>query len=244
MTPFPRHVAVIMDGNGRWATERGLPRDEGHRCGAEAVRRIVRAAHELGLPALTLYAFSVQNWERPRSEVGHLMRLLHTFVTEETPELLARGIRVVTIGDLRRLPRFARAPLGALVVASARNRAMTLCLALSYGGREAITSVARALAADVAGGRLRPEEIDERQVAARLDTSGLPPLDLLIRTSGEQRLSNFLLWESAYAELHFTPVLWPDFRRETLEIALADFARRQRRFGLTGAQVEAAPARR
>ena len=243
MTPFPRHVAVIMDGNGRWATERGLPRSEGHRRGAEAVRRVVRAAHELGVRALTLYAFSVQNWERPRSEVGHLMRLLSTFVTEETPELLARGIRVVTIGDLRRLPAFARAPLAALVVASARNQAMTLCLALSYGGREALAAAARALAAEVASGRLRPEEVDERQVAARLDTSALPPLDLLIRTSGEQRLSNFLLWEAAYAELHFTPVLWPDFGRETLEVALADFERRQRRFGLTGAQVEARLAR-
>ena len=178
MTPFPRHVAVIMDGNGRWATERGLSRDEGHRRGAEAVRRVVRAADELGVQALTLYAFSVQNWERPRSEVGHLMRLLCTFVTEETPELLARGIRVVTIGDLRRLPPFARAPLAALVVASARNQAMTLCLALSYGGREALTAAARALAAEVASGRLRPEDVDERQVAARLDTSALPPLDL------------------------------------------------------------------
>lgn len=243
MTSLPRHVAVIMDGNGRWAAQRGLSRDEGHRCGADAVRRVVRAAHELGVPALTLYAFSVQNWDRPHAEVGHLMRLLHTFVTEETPELLERGIRVVTIGDLRRLPCYARAPLAALEVASARNRAMTLCLALSYGGREAITSAVRALAEEVAEGRLRPEDVTERKLAERLDTRALPPLDLLIRTSGERRLSNFLLWEAAYAELHFTPVFWPDFRRETLEVALADFASRQRRFGLTGAQVEARLAR-
>lgn len=237
MTPFPRHVAVIMDGNGRWATERGLPRHEGHRRGADAVRRIVHAALDLGLSTLTLYAFSAQNWARPRSEVANLMRLLSAFVLEERAELSARGIRIVTIGDLRRLPRYARAPLGALEVATAGNRAMTLCLALSYGGREAIAAAARALAADVAGGRLRLEDVTEAHVAARLNTSALPPLDLLIRTSGEQRLSNFLLWESAYAELHFTPVLWPDFGRETLEIALADYARRQRRFGLT----EAAP---
>jgi hypothetical protein len=140
MIALPRHVAIIMDGNGRWAAERGLPRHDGHRRGAEAVRRVVRAARELGLPALTLYAFSAQNWERPRNEVGHLMRLLGTFAVDEAPELLARGIRVVTIGDLERLPLFARAPLLALEAASAHNREMVLCLALSYGGREAITS--------------------------------------------------------------------------------------------------------
>jgi undecaprenyl diphosphate synthase len=238
MTSVPRHVAVIMDGNGRWASARGLPRHEGHRRGADAVRRVVRAAHELGIPALTLYAFSTENWGRPRPEVAHLMRLLHSFVLDERAELMARGVRVLTIGDVRRLPRFARAPLRALEVASAGNRAMTLCLALSYGGREAITAAARALAAEVASGRLRPEEVSERKLAARLETRGLPPLDLLIRTSGEQRLSNFLLWEAAYAELHFTPVLWPDFSRETLALALADFATRQRRFGLTPAQAK------
>jgi undecaprenyl diphosphate synthase len=239
MTAVPAHVAVIMDGNGRWAAQRGLPRHEGHRRGADAVRRIVRAAHELGISALTLYAFSAQNWGRPRPEVRHLMRLLHTFVVQERAELMARGIRVTAIGDLRRLPRFARVPLAALEAASAANRAMTVCLAVSYGSREAITSAARALAADVATGRLRPDEITERQMAARLGTGTLPPLDLLIRTSGEQRLSNFFLWEAAHAELHFTPVLWPDFCRETLEAALADYARRQRRFGLTGAQAAA-----
>jgi undecaprenyl diphosphate synthase len=238
MTPFPRHVAVIMDGNGRWAAERGLPRHEGHRRGADAVRRIVHAALDLGVSTLTLYAFSAQNWGRPQTEVAHLMRLLGSFVVKERAELSARGVRVVTIGDVRRLPAFARAPLDALEIASAGNSAMTLCLALSYGGREAIASAARSLAADVAGGRLRAEDVTEEKVAARLDTSALPPLDLLIRTSGEQRLSNFLLWESAYAELHFTPVLWPDFDRHTLQLALDDYARRQRRFGLTADQAQ------
>ncbi|HEY4184989.1 MAG TPA: polyprenyl diphosphate synthase [Polyangia bacterium] len=242
MSP-PRHIAVIMDGNGRWAAERGLARHEGHQRGADAVRRIVRAARELALPTLTLYAFSAQNWARPRAEVVQLMRLLRRFALDERSELMARGIRVVTIGDARRLPRFVRAPLLALEAATATNEKMTLCLALSYGGREAIASAARGLATDVAAGRLRPAEVTEAQLELRLDTRGLPPLDLMIRTSGEQRLSNFLLWEAAYAELYFTPVLWPDFGRATLEAALADYAQRQRRFGMTGEQVVARRAR-
>jgi undecaprenyl diphosphate synthase len=232
MVPFPGHVAIVMDGNGRWATERGLSREEGHRRGAEAVRRVVRAARELGVPALTLYAFSAQNWGRPELEVSHLMRLLRTFALRERAELLARDIRVVTIGERRRLPPSVRAPLAALEASSAGNRGMTLCLALSYGAREALTAAARALAADAAQGRLRPDDVTEQLLSNRLDTNLLPPLDLLIRTSGEQRLSNFLLWEAAYAELHFTPVLWPDFDREALVAALADYAGRQRRFGL------------
>jgi undecaprenyl diphosphate synthase len=231
MTPLPAHVAIIMDGNGRWAAERGLPRVEGHRRGAGAVRRVVRAARELGLPALTLYAFSAQNWRRPRAEVGHLMRLLRAFALDEAAELMARGIRVVTIGDLASLPAFARAPLHALEVATAGNREMTLCLALAYGGRESITSAARALCAQAVAGRVRPDEVTEQRLGALLGTGGLPPLDLVIRTSGEQRLSNSLLWEAAYAELWFTPVLWPDFDRATLEAALDAYAGRQRRFG-------------
>jgi undecaprenyl diphosphate synthase len=228
-----------MDGNGRWAALRGLSRQEGHRRGAEAVRTVVRAARELGLPALTLYAFSAQNWQRPRPEVAGLMRLLRTFLIDQRAELLARGIRVVAIGEKQRLPPFVRAPLAALEAASAHSRGMTLCLAVSYGGREAITGAARALAADVAAGRLRPDDVTEQRLAARLGTVALPPLDLLIRTSGEQRLSNFLLWEAAYAELHFTPVMWPDFGRADLDEALAAYARRQRRFGLTGDQASA-----
>jgi undecaprenyl diphosphate synthase len=239
MTPPPAHVAIIMDGNGRWAAERGLPRHEGYARGAQAVRRVVRAARQLGLPALTLYAFSAQNWQRPHAEVGHLMRLLRTFAIDEAAELMESGIRVVTIGDLARLPALARAPLRALETASAGNRGMTLCLALSYGGRESITAAARALCAEAAAGRLRPDDVTEQRLGARLGTVALPPLDLLIRTSGERRLSNFLLWEAAYAELYFTPVLWPDFDRRTLEAALAAYTHRRRRFGLTEERTDA-----
>jgi undecaprenyl diphosphate synthase len=238
MTAFPRHVGIIMDGNGRWAAERGLPRSEGHRRGAESVRRVVRAARELGLSALTLYAFSAQNWGRPRREVFALMRLLAEFVTGASAELLSNGIRLTTIGDVSRLPAFARAPLAALQAESRRNHGMTLCLALSYGGREALTAAARALAAEVAAGRLHADSVTESVLAARLDTNRLPPLDLVIRTSGEQRLSNFLLWEAAYAELYFTPVLWPDFDRPAFEAALADYAQRSRRFGLAAGAPE------
>jgi undecaprenyl diphosphate synthase len=231
MTAPPRHVAIIMDGNGRWANGRGLPRGDGHLQGAEAVRRIVRAAREVGLGALTLYAFSAQNWERPQPEVDHLMRLLRRFAVEDGSEILARGIRLLAIGETRRLPAFARAPLAALQAASSGNQAMTLCLALSYGGREALAAAARALAVEAASGRLRPEDVDVPALAARLATSALPPVDLLIRTSGEQRLSNFLLWECAYAELYFTPTLWPDFDRLDLDAALQAYSRRERRFG-------------
>ena len=236
MSPLPRHVAIIMDGNGRWASRRGVPRALGHSHGAHAVRRIVRAARELGLEALTLYAFSAQNWARPRAEVAHLMRLLARFLLEERADLLAHQIRLVTVGDRARLPAVARLPLQALELASAENRGMTLCLALSYGGREALTDAARALVAEAAAGRLRPDQVTEERLGAALATARLPPLDLMIRTSGEQRLSNFMLWEAAFAELHFTPVLWPDFDRPQLETALASYAQRRRRFGRTPEQ--------
>ena len=234
MTPA-RHVAIIMDGNGRWATERGLARAEGHRRGAVAVRETVRAARELGVAALTLFAFSEQNWGRPSDEVTHLMRLLATFLVDERRDLIASGIRVRAIGQLARLPRFALEPLAALQADTASGGAMTLCLALSYGGREALTAATRSLVEDAARGRLRPEDVTADVIGARLGTAALPPLDLVIRTSGEQRLSNFLLWEAAYAELVFSPVLWPDFRRADLEAALTEFGRRRRRFGLTKA---------
>jgi len=229
--PLPRHVAIIMDGNGRWAAERGMPREAGHRRGADAVRDTVRAARELGVSVLTLYAFSAQNWSRPSGEIAHLMALLRTFLIAERAELLSAGIRVVAIGDEARLPRLVRMPLSLLRQSTARNEGMTLCLALSYGGRESLVAAARALARAARDGRLRPDDITERDVDEALDTGDLPPVDLVIRTSGEQRLSNFLLWESAYAELYFTRVLWPDFGRVDLEDALASFAQRQRRFG-------------
>jgi len=231
LDPLPDHVAIIMDGNGRWAAAHGGARPDGHREGAEAVRRTVRAARELGIRHLTLYAFSAQNWERPAAEVAGLMRLLVRFVHEERAELAARGIRLTAIGDLERLPAFVRGPLSALIEATRANRGMTLCLALSYGARESLVRAAQRLAQAAVAGRLRPESISESDVARALDTRALPPPDLVIRTSGEQRLSNFLLWEAAYAELYFTDVMWPDFGREELEAALAAFARRQRRFG-------------
>ena len=231
MNPLPEHVAIIMDGNGRWAAARGGARTDGHREGAEAVRRVVRAAREIGIRHLTLYAFSAQNWERPAAEVAELMQLLLRFVLQERAELNARGIRLTTIGDETRLPVFVRGPLAALAEATRANRGMTLCLALSYGGRESIVRAVQRLARAAVEGRVQPEAIGEAQLTRALDTRALPPPDLVIRTSGEQRLSNFLLWEAAYAELYFTDVMWPDFGREHLEAALADYAARERRFG-------------
>jgi undecaprenyl diphosphate synthase len=235
--PLPRHVAIIMDGNGRWAKRHGLPRVEGHRKGADAVRDVVRASREIGLKALTLYAFSAQNWSRPMEEVRLLMELLRDYVIEERAEIMDNDIRLATIGDTSRLPDFVREPLDALIHDSADNTHMTLCLALSYGGREAIVAAARQLAEAVKEGDLHLEDIDVMTFGQELQTRTLPELDLIIRTSGEQRLSNFLLWEAAYAEMYFTDTLWPDFSRATLYQALESYQRRERRFGLTSEQV-------
>jgi undecaprenyl diphosphate synthase len=234
---LPRHVAIIMDGNGRWAQAHGLPRIEGHRQGAKAVREVVRAAREIGLRALTLYAFSAQNWRRPPDEVAMLMQLLRDYVIDERDEIMDNEIRLVAIGDVDRLPAFVREPLDSLVAESAGNREMTLCLALSYGGREAILSAARRLAEAAARGTLEPQQITEDLFATALQTGGLPPLDLLVRTSGEERLSNFLLWEAAYAELYFTDVYWPAFGKADLYQALDSYRGRERRFGLTREQI-------
>ncbi len=241
---LPRHIAVIMDGNGRWATARGEPRIAGHREGAKSVRETVRAARELGIEALTLFAFSEQNWDRPPDEVDALMELLYRYVLEERAEIMDNQIRLTAIGALDRLPSFVRQPLFELCEASKENRGMTLCLALSYGGREDIVGAARALAADVRSGRIDPDEINEVLLDARLATASLPPLDLLIRTSGEYRISNFLLWQAAYAELYFTPRMWPEFRRPDLLEAIEAFRRRERRFGRVSAQVADEPAKR
>lgn len=237
---LPRHVAIIMDGNGRWAQRRGLPRVEGHRRGARSVKEVVRAAREAELRALTLYAFSSQNWQRPADEIATLMQLLRDYVIDERPEIMENGIRLVAIGEVERLPDFVREPLEDLIRDSAGNRAMTLCLALSYGGRESIISTARALCEQAARGALKPEELTEDRFSAALQTGGLPQLDLLIRTSGEERLSNFLLWEAAYAELYFTDIYWPDFGRDELLKALESYNRRERRFGRTREQLRSA----
>jgi undecaprenyl diphosphate synthase len=226
-----------MDGNGRWAQERGMPRIEGHRRGANSVHEVVRAAREVGVKALTLYAFSAQNWRRPPDEVSMLMRLLREYVIAERAEIMDNDIRLVTIGDVGKLPSLVCEPLDALIRDSASNRSMTLCLALSYGGRESIVSAARSLCESVKRGELDPSAIDETLFQSVMQTAGLPQLDLLIRTSGEERLSNFLLWESAYAELYFTDVYWPEFGRDEFIRALESYRARERRFGRTGEQL-------
>jgi undecaprenyl diphosphate synthase len=229
-----------MDGNGRWAQEHGLPRVEGHRQGAKAVREVVRAGREVGLRALTLYAFSAQNWQRPPEEVATLMQLLRDYVIEERDEIMDNDIRLVAIGEVERLPDFVKGPLDALIHESAGNREMTLCLALSYGGRESIVAAARALCEAVAAGDLDVNQVTEEKVTGALQTAGLPQLDLLIRTSGEERLSNFLLWEAAYAELYFTDTFWPAFGKVELYQALDSYRRRERRFGRTREQIRSA----
>lgn len=236
-TSTPRHVAIIMDGNGRWAEARGLPRVAGHEEGAASVREITRACREQGVEALTLYSFSTENWKRPADEVAALMGLLARFLVEERREILDNGIRLRTIGQIERLPLAVRAALREVSFASRDNATMTLTLALSYGGRAEIVEAARALAKKVAARKIRPEDIDEAAFAAELGTAGLPEPDLLIRTSGELRLSNFLLWQLAYAEIYVTDVAWPDFRRPQLADAFAAFGNRERRYGKTGAQV-------
>jgi len=226
-----------MDGNGRWAERRGLPRIEGHRLGADSVRDVTRAARELGIEALTLYAFSSQNWQRPVAEVAGLMQLLRDYLVSERSEILDNAIRLEAIGDVERLPGLVREPLDELRAASAANHGMTLTLALSYGGRESIARAVRAAVRDAVAGALSPDEVDVERFASYLPTARLPPVDLLIRSSGEQRISNFLLWEIAYAELVFIDVLWPEFRREQLYACLEQYAARERRFGLTSGQL-------
>jgi undecaprenyl diphosphate synthase len=231
---LPRHVAIIMDGNGRWAETRGLPRIAGHREGTEAVRAVTREARKVGVEALTLYAFSTQNWARPPEEVAALMQLLADFLDSERAEIMENAIRLRAIGELERLPAFVHDRLDGLARDSASNSGMTLTLALSYDAREEIAQAARRAAEEARGAAFGADEI-----AARLWTTGLPDLDLLVRTSGERRVSNFLLWQCAYAELAFSDILWPDFRELELLQALAEFQTRERRFGLTGAQAAA-----
>lgn len=234
---LPRHVGIIMDGNGRWAQQRNRPRIDGHREGANSVRDITRAARQLGIEALTLYAFSSQNWSRPADEVTGLMQLLREFLIDERAEILDNGIRLDALGDIEKLPPFVREPLDELRTASQGNSQMVLTLALSYGGRESIARAARAAARDVAAGILRVEDLDIDRLGGYLPTAKLPELDLLIRTSGELRVSNFMLWELAYAELVFVDVLWPEFRRQHLYKCLEEYAARERRFGMTSAQL-------
>jgi undecaprenyl diphosphate synthase len=224
---IPRHVAIIMDGNGRWAARRRLPRLAGHRAGVEAVRRTVAAAGESGIEALTLYAFSSENWRRPAEEIADLMGLLRFYLKREIAELDRNGVRLKLIGDWRAFDAELVADLDAAVERLSGNDGLTLSIALNYGARDELVRVMRAIVAD----GVDPAAIDCAAVEARLDTAGLPPLDLVIRTSGETRLSNFLLWQAAYAELVFTETLWPDFDAAALEAAVAEFGRRERRYG-------------
>ncbi len=234
---IPRHIAVIMDGNGRWAEARGLSRNEGHRAGLESVRAIVRACRELGVRALTLYAFSLENWNRPRLEVDELMRLPEQYIEADLPELVQNGIRVRVIGRLELLAPSVRRSLERALVETAANRSMDLVFALSYGGRQEIVDATRRVLRDVEQGKLDPDRLDEKTFAAYLYEPDVPDPDLLIRTGGESRVSNFLLWQIAYAELYTTEVMWPDFRRTDLVDAILDYQRRERRFGMTSAQV-------
>jgi len=235
---LPRHVAIIMDGNGRWARGRGLSRIEGHRRGKEAVRAVVETARRLGIPYLSLYAFSTENWSRPREEVDALMGLLRRYLATELRRMMRNQIRLLAIGNLRRLPRAVQEALRRNVQATKDNDGMTVVLAVSYGGREEIASAMRAMAREVRRGDLNPEEISEDTVSQHLSTAGIPDPDLLIRTSGEMRVSNFLLWQIAYSELLVTPTLWPDFGEAEFVSALAHYQGRERRFGMTGEQAE------
>jgi undecaprenyl diphosphate synthase len=224
-------VAIIMDGNGRWAEQRGLPRVAGHRAGAEAVRKTLRAAGEAGVEVLTLYAFSSENWRRPEDEIADLKGLMAYYLERELDALAKEGVRLRLIGDYRAFGPQLVARLDEAIERLSGNDRMTLVVALNYGSRAEIAAAARSLAHDVKEGTLDPHGVDEDGLAARLQTAGLPELDLLIRTSGEVRLSNFLLWQAAYSEMLFSPVLWPDFDGEDFSAAIAEFAARQRRFG-------------
>ena len=229
--PSPVHVAIIMDGNGRWAKARGLPRIEGHRRGAEAVRRVVRGAADLGISYLTIYGFSSENWQRPQAEVRDLMGLLRLYLRSEVAELHRNGVRVRIIGERERLAADINKLIDDAEDLTKSNTRLNLIIALSYGGRSEIAWAARRLAEEVVQGRIRPDEIDEFAFEGHLTTVGIPDPDFIIRTSGELRLSNFLLWQSAYAELIFTDRLWPDFDRADLESAIEEFQRRERRYG-------------
>jgi undecaprenyl diphosphate synthase len=228
---LPQHVAIIMDGNGRWARQRSLPRVEGHRQGAESARTIIRTAGELGIKYLTLYAFSAENWNRPKDEVDALMKYLIHYLKTETPELNKNNVRLEVIGQIYRLPENVQEYLKKSIQTLSKNSGLTLVMALSYGSRIEIVDAVRGIAEKVKRGKLDPADINEQVFAQHLYTRNIPDPDLLIRTSGEMRVSNFLLWQISYAELVITPTLWPDFRKPQFFAALEEYARRHRRFG-------------
>ena len=239
---LPRHVAMIMDGNGRWAKQRGRPRVFGHKYGAERVREIVEQAGQWGIEVLTLYAFSDENWKRPLEEVGVIMHLLEHYLRKERDELNRQNVQFRVIGDLSKLSPSLRALIAETKVLLEANTGLILNVAISYGSRAEITRAIAAIASEVVSGKLSPNQIDQQLVSSFMDTAGLPDPDLIIRTSGELRISNFLLWQSAYAELYFAPVMWPDFSRDEFAKAIEQYGSRERRFGLTSAQVTTANA--
>lgn len=233
----PLHIAIIMDGNGRWAQARGLERSAGHVEGVNTVRRITEAASEDGIGYLTLYTFSTENWNRPKAEVDALMELIVIAIERETPDLIKNNVRLTAIGDMERMPETARRRLERCMADTGHCTGLTLVLALSYSSRWEIVRAARTLAAEAAEGKLSPDEIDEAAISSRLSTAGIPDPDLLIRTGGDLRISNFLLYQIAYSELIFTPTYWPDYSKEEFRRHISEFKRRQRRFGLTGEQI-------
>ncbi len=235
---LPRHVAIIMDGNGRWAERRGLERNAGHEAGLESVRAVVRSAHELGVEVLTVFALSSENWNRPKPEVDELMRLLEEYVDKEVDEVDRNHIQIRIMGEPELVPPRVREKLEAAVERTRQNNEMVLCFALSYGGRQEIVQAARRIARDAELGKIDLERLDERSFGSYLYHPDLPDPDLLIRTGNEFRISNFLLWQAAYAEFYFTDTMWPDFRKAHLVDAIADFQSRERRFGRTGDQMK------
>lgn len=236
-TNLPEHIAIIMDGNGRWAKERGYDRLIGHQNGVVSVREVTEAATEIGIRFLTLYTFSTENWNRPKAEVDALMELLVENIAKETPTFHQNNIRLLAIGDLERMPEHVAARLRACIAETAANTGLTLVLALSYSARWELTEATKKIARQVAAGQIIPDAIDESTITQNLTTAAIPDPDLLIRTSGEVRISNFLLWQIAYSELYFTPTHWPDFRKEEFYKAIIDYQKRERRFGKTSEQV-------
>ncbi len=238
LTKLPKHIAIIMDGNGRWAQKRGLDRSIGHQEGVVSIRKITEAAGELGIDYLTVYTFSTENWNRPETEVSALMELMVLAVQQETPDLMKNNVRLLVIGEINRLQEKTRTALMGCVEETSRNTGLTLVLAVSYSSRWEIAEAAKQIALKVNSGSLKAEDINEDTFTDHLTTKNIPDPDLLIRTGGEQRISNFLLWQVAYTEFYFTDVYWPDFRKENLHEAIADYQSRQRRFGKTGEQVQ------
>lgn len=238
---IPRHLAIIMDGNGRWAKKRGMPRIAGHKEGVESVRDIVEASGQLGVRYLTLYAFSTENWKRPQEEISLLMRLLLRALHDEADRLHRNNVKLRAIGDVSRLPAEVQSELLDGIRKTKENTGLTLVLALSYSGRWDLIGAVRTIAAEVRAGRLAPEQVTEQTIGRALSTDGIPDPDLLIRTSGEFRVSNFLLWQLAYSEIHITPKFWPDFRRGDLYVAIRDYQNRERRFGMVSEQLGGEP---